>query len=103
MIPVRQNRRRYLLVDLFEGDISGSELFQALKEKMTQLYGAKGLSEASIKLIDFDSEYRTAIIRCNHKSIRKIRATIALLTSFNSRPFTLNVIKASGTIKSLKS
>ena len=103
MIPVRQYRRRYLLVDLFEGDISGSELFQALKEKMIQLYGAKGLSEASIKLIDFDSEYRTTIIRCNHKSIRKTRATIALLTSFNSQPLTLNVIKASGTIKSLKS
>jgi RNase P/RNase MRP subunit POP5 len=103
MMPVRQNRRRYLLVDVFRGKITGSELNQILKEKMTQLYGAKGLSEANLKLIDFDSESNAAIIRCNHKSIRSLRATLALITSYNSRPLTINVIKSSGTIKSLKS
>jgi len=102
-MPVRQNRRRYLLVEVFRGEITGLDLDQVLKEKMIQLYGAKGLSEANLKLIEFDPESNTAIIRCNHRSLRSVRATLALITSLNSQPLTLNVIKLSGTIKSLKS
>jgi RNase P/RNase MRP subunit POP5 len=87
---------------VLEGDLSEEVFYQALKEQVVQLYGTKGLAETDLRLISYDSDAKVAILRCRHRSLRKIRGTIALLTNVVSQPVALQVVKVSGTIKSLK-
>jgi RNase P/RNase MRP subunit POP5 len=102
-MPVRNVRRRYLAFHLnSEIEISVEKLYSMLKENISNLYGIKGLVDANLKLIEYESDSKTGILRCNHDFLRQLRTAIVFIKKIDSKPVSINITRTSGTIKSLK-
>lgn len=100
-MPVRGVRRRYLAVKVHSDlEIEGVDLFNAIGEKTRFIYGVVGSSKMDYKSIDYEG--RVAIIRCSHLWLSQMRAVIASIKEVNKVQVSLQVIRVSGTIKTLR-
>jgi len=103
-MPVRNVRRRYIAFKVQgEGEATGGELFDAVVSGFRLLYGVKGLSEAGLKLIEYDAATRRGIIRCSHIHLTGARAALARVAELRGAPASIQVERVSGTIRSLRS
>ena len=102
-MPVRGARRRYIEFRI-DADVKliEEEIFDAINIKAIELYGVKGVSAASLSMISYDSEEGRGVIRCNHDSLRRIRAVLAMVSMISSSSTAIRVGRVSGTIKGLK-
>ena len=102
-MPVHRKRRRYLKFWI-RGDegFSVKEVADAIQKSALTLYGFQGLSRIDPNLIDFDEGSQSGVLRCNHDTLREMRASLAFLTSIGERAAAIHVNKVSGTIRSLK-
>lgn len=103
MVYRGRRRRRYLRIAV-RGDNSFvyKDIAEAIQRSVLDLYGVEGLSLAEPKLIDFDDEGRSGILRCNHLQLDNVRAALAHVTSIEGTAAAIQVLNISGTIKSLK-
>jgi RNase P/RNase MRP subunit POP5 len=101
-MPVRSVRRRYLNLHIESDNIKEESLNKLIESKIHFLYGVKGAVEINYKLIEFDPEENTAIIRCNHNRLNEMRVVLASITEAEKKPCRIHVTLVSGTIKSLK-
>jgi RNase P/RNase MRP subunit POP5 len=102
-VPVRSVRRRYIDFKVSGGaDLAGSEVFDALASEFRLLYGVKGLSEAGLKLIEYDAAACRGVVRCNHAHLTGVRAALARLVELGGAPASIQVELVSGTIRSLR-
>jgi RNase P/RNase MRP subunit POP5 len=83
-------------------EAAGDEVFDALASEFRLLYGAKGLSEAGLKLIEYDAAARRGVVRCNHAHLTGVRAALARLVELGGAPASVQVERVSGTIRSLR-
>ena len=98
-----RERRRYIAVMIdSERAPSRGEFVKAIYGSLLRLYGEYGMSQANLQLIEYNSEKRYAIIRCSHKALDKVRASIAMTTKINDKPISLHIMHVSGTLKSLR-
>jgi len=102
-MPVRAVRRRYIefRVDA-DLKLTEEEILDIINNKALELYGVKGASAASLSMISYDSDGRKGIIRCNHDSLRRTRAALAMISMISGSSAAIRVGKVSGTIKGLK-
>jgi ribonuclease P/MRP protein subunit POP5 len=70
---------------------------------LIKLYGEHGASQAKLKLIDYDFEKKSAMLRTTNAALEMTRVALASVTKINSKPVGLHVLSVSGTIKSLNS
>jgi RNase P/RNase MRP subunit POP5 len=102
-LPVRASKRRYLAFLLnSKAHINPKSVYEVISKSINKLYGLKGIMDSNLKLIEYDEVSKTGILRCNHIFLRSLRASLAMITDFDSIPASVHVIKTSGTIKSLK-
>jgi RNase P/RNase MRP subunit POP5 len=100
-MPVRGIRRRYLAVKVHSDKrIDGDNLFSAISEKILFLYGVVGSASMDFKPIEYQNGL--AIISSNHLSIQQMRAVLAHIQEINKTKVSLQVLRVSGTIKTLK-
>ena len=66
------------------------------------LYGVKGAVDMNYRLIEYFPEGNNAIVRCNHFMLTELRAALAHITDIAGEPARFDVLRVSGTIKSLK-
>jgi RNase P/RNase MRP subunit POP5 len=100
-MPVRGVNRRYLAIKIYsENEVKEKDLFNAIEEKINFLYGVVGASRINYRPIGFEDGI--AIIRCNHLWVSQMRSVIAHIKEINFFPVMLQVIRISGTIKTLK-
>jgi RNase P/RNase MRP subunit POP5 len=103
-VPVRNTRRRYLAFRvLCSRRVSEEQLWSTVVSGFRLLYGVKGLSEANLKLIEYEPEASTGILRCSHDHVTQTRATLARVAELFGQPAVVQVDRVSGTIKSLRS
>ncbi len=103
-MPVRGVRRRYLYVKVnSEGTFTEEEFNQVLVDKIHFLYGITGASEMNMRLIEWNDEDQAAIVRVHHVMLSEARATLAHFSEIAGVDARLDVVRVSGTIKSLKS
>lgn len=96
-------RRRYLLLKLdCEKPFSKKDFLSALRSSIIRLFGEYGASQTEIFLIEYNSETKYAIIRCSHKSLTMLRASIASITKIAGKPVVIHVLLVSGTLKALR-
>lgn len=96
-------RRRYLALKIVsEQPINKSDLLNSVWNKVHQLYGEYGASQVSLSLIEHNPEGNYAIIRCSHKAVEMVRASIATITKINEKTVTIHIVGVSGTLKSLR-
>lgn len=102
-MPVRSVRRRYLLISI-ESDIllSFTSLNNVVENEILYLYGVKGIVGLGYRMIEYDPEESTAIIRCFHNKLNELRLVLAHIFEIQGKPARIDVKRVSGTIKSLK-
>jgi len=95
-------KRRYLLVQ-----ISGSEtvderaFMDAVWDAVLQLFGEYGASQTNLILMKFSLKSNYAVLRCSHKALDMVRASLASITQMNCKPVSIRVLGVSGTLKAL--
>jgi RNase P/RNase MRP subunit POP5 len=101
---LKRVKRRYLALQLdVESLPSEYEFMNAVWAAVTRLFGEYGASMASLALISYDCEHKSAIIRANLGVVDDVRAALATLTSFGAgKQAAVHVLAVSGTIKALR-
>ena len=100
---IRRVKQRYLAlkiesVESFEED----DIKDAVWNAVTQLFGEYGASQAGLFLIQYDRERKEAVLRCSHKALPMVQASIASVTLMKDKPVVMHVLRVSGTLRALK-
>jgi len=66
------------------------------------LFGEYGASLTDLRLIEYDAENMQAILRCSHKALPLVRASIPCVTKIGKNPAAIHIQVISGTLKSLR-
>ncbi len=99
---LKRVKRRYLALQLDSDNVPSEKAFlDAVWHAVSQLYGEHGASLTSLALIDFDAEYKTAVLRTSLLTVNAVRAAIASITRIEGKPVAVHVLAVSGTIKAL--
>ena len=77
------------------------EFIDAVWASIAKLYGEYGASQASLVLIAYDVEGKTAVIRTALSTLSIVRASLASITLLAGVKASVHVVAVSGTIKSL--
>jgi len=96
-------RRRYLAVRVqSEKPVGSKEVLDAIWTALTQLFGEYGASQSELTLIRNSKQKSYFILRCSHKALPMVRASIASITEINDKQATAHIIRVSGTLKALR-
>ena len=96
----KPRRKRYIVFEVISNEIiTSSELNHALKEEAEKLLGILGLSDITLKLIDFDEKFKRGIIRTDNHSKYVVLALLGLIRNINDKKVLLIPLKTTGTIK----
>lgn len=95
-------RRRYLALRVVsEHPVSKRDVMDAVWNAVLQLFGEHGASQTNLSFIDYDSEKSWGIVRCSHRAVEMVRASIASVAEVNGKPVAIHVLGVSGTLKAL--
>ena len=96
-------RRRYLALKVVsEQPVKGRDVIEAVWKAVLQLFGEYGASQASLNLIECNSQKNYAIVRCSHTAMDMVRASVTSITEINEKPAVIHVLGVSGTLKALR-
>ena len=95
-------RRRYLALKLVsDSSVSREDLTNAIWDAIIQLFGEYGASQTNLSLIRYNHEKDYAIVRCSHKALEMVKASIASITEIDGKPAAVHIKRVSGTLKAL--
>lgn len=98
----RRVRRRYLALRVVsEEPVSLRDFKSIFWNALLQLFGEYGASKVGFSLIDYNQQSGQAIVRCSHKALEMVRASIASITEINEKPMAIHTMRVSGTLKAL--
>ncbi len=69
---------------------------------MYQLFGEYGASQTSLSLIGYDKKNEVMVVRCSHKALDMVRASIAAVMEIDRIKVAIHVIAVSGTLRALR-
>ncbi len=96
-------RRRYLAIKvLSEQSISKRDIVDVVWNRVLQLFGEYGASQTNLTFIEYNSEKSWGIVRCSHRALEMVRASVASVTEINGKPVAIDVLGVSGTLKALR-
>ena len=99
----RRLRRRYVAVKVeSNGEVKKEDLFYAIWNNVLRLFGEYGASQTDLRLIEYSPEDNLAVIRCSHKSLPMVKASITCVTRIGRESAALHIQLVSGTLKSLR-
>jgi len=99
---LKRVKRRYLALQIETEQMSlEREFIDAVWASIAKLYGEYGASQASLVLIAYDVEGKTAVIRTALSTLSIVRASLASITLLAGVKASVHVVAVSGTIKSL--
>ena len=99
----RRPRRRYLhLAVESEQLVNEEDIANSIWSAILRLFGEYGASQVKLTIIEYSPQRNCAIVRCSHKALRMVKASIASITEINGKPFAIHVVTMSGTLKALR-
>lgn len=99
---IKREKRRYLALEVVSKQpLDEQVLLDAIQSSVYRLFGEYGVSKASLKLIQIVPEKRQFVIRCSHKALEQVRASIASITKIDGKIGAIHVLGVSGTLKAL--
>jgi RNase P/RNase MRP subunit POP5 len=99
---LKRVKRRYLALQIdTDGVPSRKEFMDTVWGAVVKLYGEYGASRTGLKLIDYDAEEKTAVVRTSLATVNLVRASLASITSLAGKETAVHVLAVSGTIKAL--
>lgn len=75
------------------------ELERAIIQELKRTFGEKYLALSGLELINYNEKRAIGVIRCYHKYLEYIRATLALINNIRGVPVVLYTLKVTGTKK----
>ena len=98
----RTVRRRYLALQIESQESpEPSSVSAAVWDALLRLFGEVGASQAGLYMVRFDKERKYAVLRCSHKALPMVRASVATITSIDGKRAAVHVLRVSGTLKAL--
>jgi len=100
--PTLREKRRYILVriDPQTLTIDGRELYYAIVESVTDIYGDTGMARMQPSVVSCANGY--AIIRCTRSTEEEVTAGLAAVSLFHEKKMAVRSILTSGTMRSLR-
>lgn len=96
-------RRRYLALRVVsEQPVGKRDVVDAVWNAVLQLFGEHGASQTNLSFIEYDSEKSWGVVRCSHRAVEMVRASIASVAEINGKPVAIHVLGVSGTLKALR-
>lgn len=96
-------RRRYLALKVESKEaLSEKDLIRAIWDSILQLFGEYGASQTHLYFVEFSPEDGYAILRCSHKVVDMVRASITAITRVNEKSVAIHVLRVSGTLRALR-
>ncbi len=98
----RTVRRRYLALQIDSQEpLEPNSVSDAIWNALLRLFGEVGASQAGLYMVRSDTEKKCAVLRCSHKALPMVRASVASITSIDGKRAAVHVIRVSGTLKAL--
>ncbi|MEM2102768.1 MAG: Rpp14/Pop5 family protein [Candidatus Bathyarchaeia archaeon] len=95
-------RQRYLAIKIESMQPIGEKEFkQTLWNTISRLFGEYGASKTGLVVVEYDADKNSATLRCANAATEIVRASLAFMTEIDAKPVAVNVIRVSGTLKSL--
>lgn len=95
-------RRRYLNLKIVsEHVVNEKDVIDAIWSAILKLFGEYGASQANLALIEYDPQKSYAVVRCLHKALEMVKASIASMTEISGKPAVVHIVRVSGTLKAL--
>jgi len=85
-----------------EQSVSREDLMNTIWDAVIQLFGEYGASQTDLTLVRYNPERNYAVIRCSHKALELVKASIASITEIKGKPATIHIQRVSGTLKALR-
>ena len=82
--------------------LNKEKLNSVINFAIKRVHGERGLMEIDPHIISYNAKSNESFIRCRNSSVNKLRASLTLITNFDEHTMSIFVLKASGTLKSLK-
>jgi len=96
-------RKRYLALKVESQDpLSERDLIRAIWDSILHLFGEYGASQTNLYLVEFTPKNGYAILRCSHKAVDMVRASVVAITRINEKPVAVHVMRVSGTLRALR-
>ena len=103
MTKARALKKRYILFQYEGPEMDEQSLKHGLYNEALKFFGELGLSYAALKLVSYDPNKKTGIIRCERSYQDKILGFLALLSFLDGSEARFIALRSSGTLKSLES
>jgi len=99
----RRVKQRYLAlkiesVESFEEEDIKDTVWSAV----IQLFGEYGASQAGIFFVQYDRQRKEVVLRCSHKALPMVQASIASITKMKDKPAAIHVMRVSGSLRALR-
>lgn len=96
-------RRRYIAVKIdSEKTFDGKDFYDAVWTSILRLFGEYGASQTELLLIEYDPQMKQAIVRCSHRALELVKASIPAITEIKNEKIIVQILLVSGTLKSLR-
>lgn len=104
--PTLREKNRYISFQVIseEGEeFTYSDLESAVWNTILDFLGEHGVSKTSVWLLKdrWSQKRQIGILRCNHKSVQEVIASLGLINRLGDNRITFKILKISGTIKSI--
>ncbi|MCS7365277.1 MAG: Rpp14/Pop5 family protein [archaeon GB-1867-035] len=99
---IKNHRNRYIIFEIHSPkplNINKQKLLKTIFDTTLRLFGEVGSSSIFINLIEYNKTLQRGIIKCNHKSVLKLRAALALIHEIEAIPTLIHIVKITGTIR----
>ena len=96
-------KRRYLLVQIVGSEtIDERAIMDTVWNAILQLFGEYGASQTNLILMKHGFKPNYVVLRCSHKALDMVKASLASITHSNVKPIALRILGVSGTLKALQ-
>ena len=107
VIPTLREKNRYISFQIISEkgeEFTYSDLESAIWNTILDFLGEYGVSKTSLWLLKdrWDQKTQIGILRCNHKSVQEVIASLGLIDRLGDNRIAFKVLKISGTIKGVK-
>jgi len=105
--PTLREKNRYISFQVIsekDEEFTYSDLESAIWNTMLDFLGERGVSKTSVWLLKdcWDPKRQIGILRCNHKSVQAVIASLGLIDRLGDNRIMFKILKVSGTIKSIR-
>ena len=101
--PTMKETWRYIVFDLIsKTSVKEQDVVRAITGSIPRMFGEFGASKTNVWLIEYDAKTKKGIVRCSHKAVQTVVASVTTITKIGDVEAAFVVKGVSGTIKKAK-